>query len=93
MVAALVGECLSGNECAGRRVCVGGCIHPWVEVCLGTCESEGACVPEGVLSIRECDRVSECRSVGVFLRWGVCVCICGCECEYPLMDLSGHICV
>lgn len=30
---------------------LGGCICLWVEVCLGTCQSEGDFVPEGVLNI------------------------------------------
>lgn len=30
---------------------LGGCLHLWVEFCLGTFKSEGDCVSEGVLSI------------------------------------------
>lgn len=52
VVALVGGRSLSGNEYARGGVCVGGgCLHLWVEVCLGTFKSEGDGVSEGVLSI------------------------------------------
>lgn len=46
-----------------------------MEVCLGTCESEGNCVPEGMCGASE--NVTVCLNVGLRVCFCDGVCACG----------------